>query len=92
MLFTLLGNLGKYSLLQHGHIVLFPTYCFICAFISRVTKSRATSSFSIVLHPQEHVPTFDTCITSSALVVTVGANLLCPFSLPGFLPDFTRLF
>ena len=92
MLLTLLGNFGKYSLLQHGHIVFFPTYYFTCTFISKVIKSRATSSFSIVLHPQEHVPIFDICIVSSALVVTVGADLLCPFSLPGFLPDFTRLF
>ena len=85
MLFTLLGNFGSYSLLQHGHFVFFPTYCVVWTIISIDIKSLATSSVSIVLHPHAHVATFDTFTTLSGFLHTTGADLLWPFSLPGFL-------
>ena len=78
--------------MQHGQKVFFPTYCVVCAIISNEIKSLFTSSFAMVWQPQEHVTTFDTCIVLSGFKHTCGADLLCPFSLPGFLFDFIRLF
>lgn len=76
MLFTFVGNFGKYSLLQHGHNVFTPTYCVVCVITLIDIKSRATFSRSTVLHPQVHVATFETLIISFGFFVTVGADLL----------------
>ena len=89
---TPFGNLGIYCLWQQGHSVLCPTYCFIWVITSIETKSLFISSFSMVWHPHVHVLTLDTDSIASGELLTVGEDFLCPFSLPGFFPDFTRLF